>query len=233
MNLNIFKQGLLGITLGCLVSASFANTSNSGGISLGATRVIYPADAKQVSLSIMNSNNKERFLINAWIENTSEEKTKDFLITPPLFVAEAGAENTLRIINVAPNLPQDRESVFWINVKAIPSIDKSALADKNILQLAILSRIKLFVRPSGLTATPESALQNLKFSKSGESISVDNPSPYHVSFVNVYLDKEKLANVMAAPFSKTKISSTNGSNLSYQTVNDFGGLTPTVNLTLK
>ncbi|MCX5469032.1 fimbria/pilus periplasmic chaperone [Acinetobacter nematophilus] len=233
MNLNILKQGLLAITLGSLVSTSFADTSNSGGISLGATRVIYPVDAKQVSLPIINSNSKDRFLINAWIENKSEEKTKDFLITPPLFVAEAGAENTLRIINVAPNLPQDRESVFWINVKAIPSIDKSALTDKNILQLAILSRIKLFVRPSGLTTTPESALEKLKFSKSGESITVDNPSPYHVSFVNVYLDKEKLANVMAVPFSKTKISNSSGNDLSYQTVNDFGGLTPTVNLTLK
>ncbi|MBP0656444.1 fimbria/pilus periplasmic chaperone, partial [Mycobacterium tuberculosis] len=90
-----------------------ANNNIIGGISLGATRVIYPTDAKQVSLAIVNSNNKERFLINSWIENNLDEKSKDFLITPPLFVAEANSENTLRIVNVATNLPQDRESVFW------------------------------------------------------------------------------------------------------------------------
>ena len=39
----------------------------AGGISLGATRVIYPADAQQTSLSISNIGDKERFLVNPWI----------------------------------------------------------------------------------------------------------------------------------------------------------------------
>jgi hypothetical protein len=39
-------------------------------------------------------------------------------------------ENTLRIIDATNNqLPQDRESLFWMNVKAIPSMDKSKLSD--------------------------------------------------------------------------------------------------------
>lgn len=233
MNLNLFKKELFAIALTCLATASFANTNGSGGISLGATRVIYPTDAKQVSLPIINSNSKERFLINAWVEDNSEEKSKDFLITPPLFVAEANAENTLRIINIAQNLPEDRESVFWINVKAIPSIDKSTLADKNVLQLAVLSRIKLFIRPINLKTKSEDALNTLKFSKSADGITVNNPSPYHVSFVNLYLDDKKLSNVMALPFTQTKIADGSGGNLSYQTVNDYGGLTPKVNLELK
>ncbi len=59
-------------------------------------------------------------------------------------------ENTLRIIDATNNqLPQDRESLFWMNVKAIPSMDKSKLSD-NTLQLAIISRIKLYYRPAKL-----------------------------------------------------------------------------------
>ncbi|BCX72819.1 MULTISPECIES: fimbria/pilus periplasmic chaperone [Acinetobacter] len=234
MNFNLLKKGILNITLACLSSTGFANTDGLGGISLGSTRVIYPIDAKQVSLPIINSNNKERFLINAWVEDHRDNKTKDFLITPPLFVAEAKTENTLRIINVATSeFAQDRESVFWINVKAIPSIDKSTLADKNILQLAVLSRIKLFVRPTNLKTKPEASLETLKFSKTAENIMVNNPSPYHVSFVNLYLDGVKQPNVMASPFTETKISNASGRNLSYQTVNDYGGLTPKVDLELK
>jgi P pilus assembly chaperone PapD len=63
-------------------------------------------------------------------------------------VCHAGQkENTLRIIDATNNqLPQDRESLFWMNVKAIPSMDKSKLSD-NTLQLAIISRIKLYYRP--------------------------------------------------------------------------------------
>lgn len=64
-------------------------------------------------------------------------------MTPPLFVSEAKSENTLRIIYAGAPLPKDRESLFWMNVKAIPSVNKNSLEGKNVLQLAILSRIKL------------------------------------------------------------------------------------------
>ncbi len=232
LKLNLFRNSILSITLACLAPASFADQNVIGGISLGATRVIYPMDAKQVSLPIVNNNNKERFLINSWIETTDEKKSKEFLITPPLFVAEANSENTLRIVSLATQLPQDRESVFWVNVKAIPSIDKENLVDKNVLQLAVLSRIKLFIRPTTLKTKPEAALTNIKFSKSSEGVFVNNPSPYHISFVNVYIDNTKLPNIMAAPLSQTKISTKTGSSLSYQTVNDYGGLTPKTNLVL-
>jgi P pilus assembly chaperone PapD len=42
----------------------------------GATRVIYPADAKQTSLAITNSNKQERYLINAWIENAKRAERR-------------------------------------------------------------------------------------------------------------------------------------------------------------
>ncbi|CAM9335297.1 fimbria/pilus periplasmic chaperone [Acinetobacter bereziniae] len=233
MNFNLLKKGILNITLTCLAVSCFADNNGAGGVSVGATRVIYSSDKKQVSLPIVNSSSQDRYLINAWVEDTLEKKAKDFIITPPLFVAEAKAENTLRIINVATDLPQDRESVYWINIKAIPSIDKSTLADQNILQLAILSRIKLFVRPTTLKIKPEAAIETLQFSKSENGIFVDNPSPYHVSFVNLYLDNNKLLNIMVAPFAQAKVSEISGTNLSYQTVNDYGGLTAKTDLVLK
>ena len=74
MNTRI-KPGLLLAFILMMVSAC-ANAS--GGIALGATRVIYPADAKQTSLAITNSNKQERYLINAWIENANGQKEKTF-----------------------------------------------------------------------------------------------------------------------------------------------------------
>lgn len=223
----------LGLALSSfLFQQTHADNNTLGGVSLGATRVIYPIEAKQVSLPIINHSQKDRYLINSWVEDSNEKKTKDFLITPPLFVAEANTENTLRIISIAPNLPDDRESVYWINVKAIPSVEKEHLENKNILQLAVLSRIKLFVRPNNLPYKSEVALEKVSFSKVLGGIEVDNKSPYYVSFVNVYVDDNKSSNTMAAPFSKTKITNIAGHKISYQTVNDFGGLTPKVELNL-
>lgn len=56
-------------------------------------------------------------------------------------------ENTLRIINATNHqLPGDRESLFWVNVKAIPAMEKDQ-KNENTLQLAIISRIKCFIAP--------------------------------------------------------------------------------------
>ena len=65
--------------------------------------------------------------------------------------------NTLRIINATNHqLPGDRESLFWVNVKAIPAMEKDQ-KNENTLQLAIISRIKMFYRPTHLAMAPEEA----------------------------------------------------------------------------
>lgn len=204
------------------------NAQASGGISLGSTRVIYPSNASQTTLSISNSNSTERYLINSWIENNQGEKEKSFVITPPLFVSESKSENTLRIIYVGQPLPGDRESVFWLNVKAIPSVNKNSVADKNVLQLAILSRIKLFVRPPKLSLSAEEARSHLRFSRTGSGLKIHNPTPYYLSLVNIKIGGQKLPNMMIAPKSEAQMALSNKQRgtLTFQTVNDYGALTP-------
>lgn len=199
----------------------------SGGISLGATRVIYPADAKQTSLSTTNSSAKERFLVNSWIENDSGQKEKSFVVTPPLFVSESMGENTLRIMYVGHPLPADRESIFWMNVKAIPAVDKKSIEGKNVLQLAILTRIKLFVRPANLSMPSADALKQIRFSRVGKQLKIMNPSPYYVSLVNLKVANEKLPNTMVAPKSSVQVAVPGGvqGSVSFQTVNDYGAVT--------
>lgn len=45
-------------------------------------------------------------------------------------------------------MPEDRESMLWLNIKGIPATDD--VSDKNIVQFAINSRIKLIYRPAAL-----------------------------------------------------------------------------------
>jgi len=207
----------------------FSTCANaSGGIALGATRVIYPAEAKQTSLSITNSNKQERYLINAWIENASGQKEKTFAVTPPLFVSEPDSENTLRIIYAGPALPVDRESLFYMNVKAIPSMNKGKTENNNVLQLAILSRIKLFVRPDKLAMPPQDALSQLRFQRVGNHLKVSNASPYYITLVNLKLGGQTLDNLMVAPKNAVQqvLPAGAGDTLSWQSVNDYGAITP-------
>lgn len=205
-----------------------SQVAQAGGIALGATRVIYPAGATQTSLSINNSDGKTRFLIQSWVEDDKGNKTADFVVTPPLFVAKPKGENTLRIMYIGKALPGDRESVFWMNVKAIPSTDKSEVEDKNVLQLAVLSRIKLFVRPSGLPVSPADAPDLLGFHREGGSLRIDNPSPYFITLVNAAYGAQKLPNTMVPPKSHASVPlpADSRGNVTFQTINDYGANTP-------
>ncbi|MNE20850.1 type 1 fimbriae chaperone FimC [Lelliottia amnigena] len=217
-----------GFILSIILMMVSLSVEASGGIALGATRVIYPADARQTSLAITNSNKQERYLINAWIENDRGQKEKTFAVTPPLFVSEPDSENTLRIIYAGPPLATDRESLFFMNVKAIPSVNKANLEGKNVLQLAILSRIKLFVRPKNLAMQPEEALSQLKFERTGNHLKVSNPSPYYITLVNLQLGGQKLENLMIAPKNAAQqvLPAGVSGTLSWQSVNDYGAITP-------
>lgn len=224
MKLRFILPRLVGL-IACLTPLqTFANNNSTSGVSLGATRVIYPLGAKQVPLTVLNHGDKDRFLINSWIEDGEEQKSANFLITPPLFVIEPKNENTLRIIAVNQDFPTDRESVYWVNVKAIPSTDRASVADQNVLQIAVLSRIKLFVRPNNLPYKSEFAPEKIKFNLQGQQVSVQNPTPYYVNLVNIYFDDNKINNTMLAPFSTTPFAEKAIQRVTYQSINDFGGL---------
>lgn len=80
-------------------------------------------------------------------------------------------------------MPQDRESLFYLNVREIPpKPDKP-----NVLQLAMQSRIKLFYRPSAIVPeTPGAVWQNqLVFHKQGARWTVNNPTPYFVTLIGL------------------------------------------------
>jgi fimbrial chaperone protein len=89
----LIKPGLIFSFILMMISAP---VSASGGIALGATRVIYPADAKQTSLAITNSNKQERYLVNAWIENDRGQKEKTFAVTPPSRIARTRCALSMR-----------------------------------------------------------------------------------------------------------------------------------------
>nr|VXZ92460.1 Chaperone protein fimC precursor [Klebsiella pneumoniae] len=166
-----------GLLAGCvLFAASIFSASAQAGVALGATRVIYPAGQKQVQLAVTNNDDNSTGLFShGWKMPMVSETAglSSLLRCLPCRVKE----NTLRIIDATNNqLPQDRESLFWMNVKAIPSMDKSKLSD-NTLQLAIISRIKLYYRPGKLALPPDQAAEKLTFSRSGSSLTLTNPTP--------------------------------------------------------
>jgi chaperone protein EcpD len=166
-------------------------SSAQAGVTINGTRVVYPAEQREVSLSMVNNGNESR-LIQAWVDSgdASErpESTKaPFVITPPMARVDPGKGQTLRITYTGAQLPQDRETVFWLNILEIPPKPKDSTgSEPNYMQMAVRSRLKLFYRPKGLPGTPDAAADQLSWrvmqEGKGYVAECTNNTPFNVSF---------------------------------------------------
>lgn len=176
--------GIAGLAAACVVGVANASVIVTG------TRVIFPGNDREVSVKLDN-NGQYPALVQTWIDKgdiQAAPNTVDapFVIMPPVFRMEPGKGQTLRLIYTREPLPQDRESVFWLNVLEIPP-KPQAEADASLLQMAFRSRIKIFFRPPGLDAEgamEAPALVRWRLVKDGEgryAVEGNNPTPYYVN----------------------------------------------------
>jgi P pilus assembly chaperone PapD len=205
-----------------------------GAIALDRTRIIYNGTEKSVSLNISNENQQLPYLAQGWLENAQGIKvTSPLIILPPVQRVEPGAKSAIKVqaLPAVNMLPQDRESLFYFNLREIPPRSEKA----NVLQIALQTRIKLFYRPKGIIpsqadiATPWQ--EKLILKRQGDSYQVLNPTPYYVTIVNAAASKNgsSVANfkpVMIEPLASATLSGS-ASALGHAPVvtyvNDYGG----------
>lgn len=150
-----------------------------------------------------------------------------FIILPPLVQFAPNDEMTLRIRLVENHLPRDRETLFTLALKTIPS--QSADSEEPVkLVLAVQNNVKLFFRPGGLPPlTAQQRAEQLQFSCGAEGLAVRNPTPYFVTLAALHLDGHALslkAQRMIAPFASAVYPATHcdGRYLAWQIINDEG-----------
>lgn len=197
------------------------------GVIVGGTRVIFDGGSKEAVISVDNPD-ASPYLIQSWVENEAGQRDKNsFIVTPPLFRLDAKQKNTLRILSATPVMAQDRETLFWLNIKSIPSSPPSA--GDNSLQLAINTRIKLIYRPATLKASgPEEASRQLKWTRVGQSLTVSNPSPYYINFYSLSVGGK---NVEKATFVAPRSSATfslpdqiKSGGVEWKIISDYGAV---------
>lgn len=159
----------------------------SAALALDRTRVIYPGGEKAVTVTVHNENPSLPYLAQAWLEDDKGKKiTSPLAVVPPLQRVEAGAASQLQIrgLPALDALPQDRESVFYFNLREIPPRSK----EPNTLQLALQTRIKLFYRPKSIQLTRAQMAtpwqDKLTMTRQGDSYVVNNPTPYYINLVS-------------------------------------------------
>ena len=191
------------------------------GVVTGGTRLIYHGGKKEASLSVTN-NDATPYLIQSWVE--ANNGSSPFLLTPPLFRLEGEQQTRLRVI-YSGGLPENKESMFWMNIKAIPS--SQAKAGANTLQIAIKTRIKLIYRPQSLTHQPEDLTGKLSWQRSGNKLTVSNPTAYYMNFSTLKVGTSTVKDATyVAPMSAASFSIPSGASgdVSWTLINDFGSI---------
>lgn len=181
-------------------------------VTLAGTRFVYNASESSLEIGMTNRD-KNPYLVQSWVSKYTPPGTKDlnkdndnipFIVTPPLFKMEPNDSNTLSIVKRDDiTLPNDRESVFYLNVKAIPGKVKDS---RSSLMISVASSMKLLYRPINLEGENAiNAWEKVNFQQVGKFLVANNPTPYYITFYEIDVNgtKTKLPqNAMIAPFGK-------------------------------
>lgn len=194
----------------CLACAAMPAWS---GIYIYGTRIIYPAQKKDITVQLMNDG-KRSSLIQAWIDNgdTSlppEKLQVPFIMTPPVIRVAANSGQQLKIKKLANNLPGDRESLFYLNVLDIPP-NSDENKDKNIIKICATKPDKVDLSPTGGNRKSiKQQFSRLQLLRAPGSISVKNNSANWITIPEIKAkSKVNKETLLLAPWSSQSITTT-------------------------
>ena len=199
------------------------------GIVIYGTRIIYPAEKNEVLVQLMNQGERSS-LVQSWIDDGDttlppEKINVPFLLTPPVAKVAANSGQQLKIKKMPNMLPNNKESLFYLNVLDIPP-NNPANAGKNVLKFAMQNRIKLFYRPKGITSVNKSTFSKLSLKRTGSSYSINNDAANWVTVTEVKANDVKINNesIMLAPLSSADVTlkSANTNQYKITIIDDHG-----------
>lgn len=197
----------------------------SAALKIEGTRLIYFGHDKEANISVVNQAPRE-VVVQTWITGEDQSNGRDvpFAVTEPLVQMGAGEHHRLRILYAGEGLPTDRESLFWLNIMEIPLKPE----DPNSVQFAIRQRLKLFYRPPALEGGSAEAVKQLLWSSAdGRTVTVSNPSAFHLSLVNVHTDSQALSDyLLLKPHERKTLTAPTllpaGTTLHFTEITDIG-----------
>ena len=124
------------------------------------------------------------------------------------------------------SLPEDRESLYWLNIYQIPALTRHTGGAEQKILLPLRLRLKVFVRPAALGAPQPVDVQKLRFVVHDRQLIVENPTAWYMSLRLNIANKVKVDDVMVAPFGSVTLPLTQpvkvGESVTYEVFDDNG-----------
>lgn len=222
-----------------LMSLLLLTNVASAAVRPALTRVVALESDKETSIKLLNDDTTQDYLVQSWVEDLKgSDKNLPLILTPPLFKIGAGREGKLRMVILPGRIPQDRESVYWLWIQEVPPVSK---VKGNQLQVAVRTRLKIFLRPTTLSEKPAETASKLQWQVSHDGgkawLVVKNPTQYYASFSELSVTTGGSAQPVADKRSMVSAKgemryalpagvSGKAGTLNYSLMNDFGGESP-------
>ncbi|MCH9299875.1 MULTISPECIES: fimbrial biogenesis chaperone [Pantoea] len=158
-------------------------------------RVLFRATDSEKRLLIVNNDSNAPVLLQSWVDDghsddISKEKNFPFAVIPAVVRMTPGKIINLKILPTEKvhGLPEDRESLFWVNLYEIPGVKRTPqLENANKMEIGLKTQLKIIYRPFKKKMDVINIGEGLeiRLSDSRHSLELDNPSPYYVTPVSI------------------------------------------------
>ncbi|HEK2897269.1 molecular chaperone [Proteus sp. GOKU] len=218
---------IIKISMVLILAFSYFN-ANAEGVSLGKTRVIFSEGSSSESVYISNDDNQP-YLIQAGVtEKIDGNLSSNFIVTPPVFRLENRSVSSLRILlKDTQDLPNDKESLFYLNTKIIPSTKRPDESESQESKLVLITNfvIKVIYRPENIARPSEQDYKKIFIKKNEGKWFLDNPTPYYMTLTSIKVNNEKYnKTLLLAPYSKAELVEVSIKEASWHVINDYGEL---------
>ena len=222
---------------GCAAALAFSAFDAHASVVMNGTRVVFSAEQREASLRLQNVG-ATASLVQAWLDDGKTvsdspgvASSVPFVIRPPIFRMDGGRSQLLRVFHTGESMPADRESLYYLNILAVPGKTAGAAGTRQ-LNVVVRTRMKVFYRPKGLSeagaaAAPSKLQWSLVKDTKGWVLNSTNPTPYHVSVDSVHAGERVVADV-SLPLATTSYrlsqaqANALGDQVKFQYVSDHG-----------
>lgn len=182
-------------------------------IEIDSSRVVYNENQSSATIGVRNKSDIPYLISVNITEYCGEGKqcpsTENFMASPGFRVIRPGEKFPFRLVKLADSLPTDRESLYLVEFKLLPS--EAKLTDEELnssrVTFVLAGTLKLFWRPKSLANTPGvlKARDMLAATCTNRGLQIQNRSAYWGTFAELNADGHSLLTEgprpMVAPFS--------------------------------
>ncbi|HIF9226739.1 TPA: fimbrial biogenesis chaperone [Photobacterium damselae] len=155
---------------------------------INGTRFIYNEKDNNISL-VLNNTKDTPVVVQAWLDDgihLNKNWNTPFLLDPAVFRIDGKHSQVIKIHKINHISSKNQEKIYYINILEIPPKNKGT--NKNIIKVAIKSRLKLLYRPKDITGNIIDSANNIKYKVENGKVIFINKSDFNIQLTSIFIN---------------------------------------------